>query len=170
MCTGQRSRGSAAAFNINLQREEDRSVLTALLILRACSGELPSLPPDSLLEGHTKVEQQRQHPPTAALPHLGHRSVDLQNLLVTFDLSHADFAGELGGGRAVSLQPKGTVQGLLVAAPHLREGEFLSRQRRKQTKGRQKHAAMQEYALNEIIHQVSIQITFRLRKHQPARV
>lgn len=64
-------------------------------------------------------------PPAAAEPHLGHSRVDLQNLLVAFDLTHADFAGELGGGRAVSLQREGTVQGLLVAAPHLGEGELL---------------------------------------------
>ena len=64
-------------------------------------------------------------PPTAAEPHLGHSRVDLQYLLMAFDLAHADFAGELGGGWAVSLQGEGTVQGLLVAAPHLGEGEFL---------------------------------------------
>lgn len=46
---------------------------------------------------------------------------------MAFDLADADFAGELGGGRAVSLQREGTVQGLLVAAPHLGEGEFLRR-------------------------------------------
>lgn len=49
---------------------------------------------------------------------------------MAFDLAHADFAGELGGDRAVSLQREGTVQGLLVAAPHLGEGEFLRREKR----------------------------------------
>lgn len=44
---------------------------------------------------------------------------------MTFDLAHADLAGELGGGGAVSLQREGTVQRLLVAAPHLGEGELL---------------------------------------------
>ncbi|TNN58370.1 hypothetical protein EYF80_031433 [Liparis tanakae] len=72
---------------------------------------------------------------TAAEPHLGHGRVDLQNLLVTFDLAHADFAGELGGGGAESLQREGTVQGLLVAAPHLREGELLRRQRENKKTG-----------------------------------
>lgn len=70
-------------------------------------------------------------PPAAAEPHLGHRCVHLQNLLVTFDLAHADLAGELGGGGAVSFQREGTVQGLLVAAPHLGEGEFLGRRRKR---------------------------------------
>lgn len=60
-----------------------------------------------------------------AEPHLGQSRVDLQDLLVAFDLAHADFAGELRGGGAVSLQREGTVQGLLVAAPHLGEGELL---------------------------------------------
>lgn len=46
---------------------------------------------------------------------------------MTFDLPHADLAGELRGGRAASLQGEGTVQRLLVAvaAPHLGEGELL---------------------------------------------
>lgn len=70
-------------------------------------------------------------PPAVPQPYLGHGRVDLQNLLVAFDLAHADFAGELGGGRAESLQGEGTVQGLLVAAPHLREGELLRRQKEK---------------------------------------
>lgn len=78
-------------------------------------------------------------PPAAAEPHLGHRRVDLQNLLVAFDLAHADFAGELGGGRAVSLQREGTVQGLLVAAPHLGEGEFLRRQKKRDMSNTQSH-------------------------------
>lgn len=62
---------------------------------------------------------------TGAEPHLRHGRVDLQDLLVTFDLANADLAGELGGGGAVALQAEGTVQGLLVAAPHLGEGELL---------------------------------------------
>lgn len=57
--------------------------------------------------------------------HLGHGGVDLQDLLVTFDLSHDDLAAELCGGAAASLQGEGTVQRLLVAAPHLGEGELL---------------------------------------------
>lgn len=93
------------------------SVPGAGLIHRTC----PPSPPahDSLQEeGYTKVET-----------HLSHGRVDLQNLLVTFDLAHAEFAGELTGGGAGSLQGEGTVQGLLVAAPHLGEGEFLRRQK-----------------------------------------
>ena len=35
---------------------------------------------------------------------LGDRSVDLQNLLMALDLSYADLAGQLSGGRAISLQ------------------------------------------------------------------
>lgn len=58
-------------------------------------------------------------------PHLSHGRVDLQDLLVTFDLAHADLAGELGGGGASSLQGEAAEQRLLVAAPHLREGELL---------------------------------------------
>lgn len=73
-------------------------------------------------EGYTKVERP---PPSLPPPHLSHGGVDLQDLLVTFDLAHADLAGELGGGGAVSLQREGTVQRLLVAAPHLGEGELL---------------------------------------------
>lgn len=60
-----------------------------------------------------------------AEPHLSHGRVDLQDLLVTFDLAHADLAGELGGGGASSLQGEAAEQRLLVAAPHLREGELL---------------------------------------------
>ncbi len=91
-------------------------------------------------------------PPAAAEPHLGHSRVDLQNLLVAFDLAHADFAGELGGGRAVSLQREGTVQGLLVAAPHLGEGELLRRQRQKgDIRNITQYTAMLTYALNEMI-------------------
>jgi len=84
-------------------------------------------------------ESEKRSPPprssAAAEPHLGHGRVDLQNLLLTFDLAHADFAGELGGGGAESLQREGTVQGLLVAAPHLREGELLRRQRENKKTG-----------------------------------
>lgn len=91
---------------------------------RACSGELPStLSLTSTTSFSWNVTQRKSG--EATLPHLGHGRVDLQDLFVTFDLSHADFAGELGGSGAVSLQLEGTVQGLLVAAPHLREGEFL---------------------------------------------
>lgn len=57
--------------------------------------------------------------------HLGHDGVDLQDLLLTFDLPHADLAGELRGSGGASLQGEGTVQGLLVTAPHLGEGELL---------------------------------------------
>lgn len=64
-------------------------------------------------------------------PHLGHGRVDLQDLLVTVNLANADFAGELGGGGAVSLQGEGTVQGLLVAAPHLGERELLTGQKKR---------------------------------------
>lgn len=67
---------------------------------------------------------------SGAGPHLSHGRVDLQDLLMTVDLANADFAGELGGGGAVSLQGEGTVQGLLVAAPHLREGELLTGQKK----------------------------------------
>lgn len=58
-------------------------------------------------------------------PHLSHGRVDLQGLLVTFDLAHADLAGELGGGGAAPLQGEGTEQRLLVAAPHLGKGQLL---------------------------------------------
>lgn len=88
--------------------------------------------------------------PAAAEPHLGHSRVDLQNLLMAFDLPHADFAGELGGGRAVSLQREGTVQGLLVAAPHLGEGELLRWQKR-DIRNITQYTAMLTYALNEMI-------------------
>lgn len=77
--------------------------------------------------------------------HLGHGRVDLQNLLVTFDLANADFAGEQGGGGAVSLQTEGTVQGLLVAAPHLGEGELLT--------GRRTHSRMS--ATQRLLHQTT---------------
>lgn len=71
---------------------------------------------------------------------------------MAFDLAHADFAGELGGGRAVSLQREGTVQGLLVAAPHLGEGELLRRQRKKRgIRNTTQYTAMFTYALNEMI-------------------
>lgn len=68
---------------------------------------------------------------SGAEPHLGHGRVDLQDLLVTVNLANADFAGELGGGGAVSLQGEGTVQGLLVAAPHLGERELLTGQKKR---------------------------------------
>lgn len=80
----------------------------------------------------------------AAQPHLGHSCVDLQNLLMAFDLAHTDFTGELRGGRVVSLQGEGTVQGLLVAAPYLRKGEFLKRQKKNDTLGR-KYTVMITY-------------------------
>lgn len=75
---------------------------------------------------------------------------------MAFDLAHTDFAGEMGGGRAVSLQREGTVQGLLVAAPHLGEGEFLRRQKKKKKKKRDirnttQYTAVLTYALNEMI-------------------
>lgn len=66
------------------------------------------------------------HPP-ARLPratHL-HGRVDLQYLLLAFDLPDADLAGELRRGVAVSLQREGTLQGTLVTGPHLRKGELL---------------------------------------------
>jgi len=56
---------------------------------------------------------------------LSHGWVDLQELLMTFDLPHTDLAGELGGWGAMSLQREGTVHRLLVTIPHLGEGEFL---------------------------------------------
>lgn len=59
--------------------------------------------------------------------HLHHRRVDLEYLLLAFDLSHADLAGELRRGVAVSLQREGTLQGTLVTGPHLRKGELLQR-------------------------------------------
>lgn len=68
---------------------------------------------------------------SGAEPHLGHGRVDLQDLLMTVDLANADFARELGGGGAVSLQGEGTVQGLLVAAPHLGERELLTGQKKR---------------------------------------
>lgn len=68
---------------------------------------------------------------SGAEPHLGHGRVDLQDLLMTVDLANADFAGELGGGGGVSLQGEGTVQGLLVAAPHLGKRELLTGQKKR---------------------------------------
>lgn len=44
---------------------------------------------------------------------------------MTLDLSDADLAGQLRRGRSVALQRKGTVQRLLVAAPHTGERDFL---------------------------------------------
>lgn len=41
------------------------------------------------------------------------------------DLSDADLAGQLCRGRSVALQREGTVQRLLVAAPHTGERDFL---------------------------------------------
>lgn len=72
-----------------------------------------------------KVHRPVRLPLAAKVAHLANSCVNLQNLFMAFDLPHADFAGELGGGWAVSLQGEGTVQRLLVAAPHLGEGEFL---------------------------------------------
>lgn len=64
--------------------------------------------------------------------HLHHGRVDLEDLLLAFDLSHADLAGQLGGGGvAVALQREGTLQGTLVTGPHLRKGELLQRRRRR---------------------------------------
>lgn len=54
-----------------------------------------------------------------------HGRVDLQYLLLAFDLPDADLAGELRRGVAVSLQREGTLQGTLVTGPHLRKGELL---------------------------------------------
>lgn len=103
-----------------------RSINTQLKLRRAGPA-----PVDTLQEGYIKVEWKKWNTlPTASEPHLSHSRIDLQNLLMAFDLAHADFAGELGGDRAVSLQREGTVQGLLVAAPHLGEGEFLRREKR----------------------------------------
>lgn len=56
---------------------------------------------------------------------LFYTGVDLQDLLVTFDLAHADLAGELRGADIEALQREGTVQRLLVTAPYMREGELL---------------------------------------------
>lgn len=66
-------------------------------------------------------------------PHLHHRRVDLEYLLLAGDLSDADLAGELRRRRrvAVSLQREGTLQGTLVAGPHLRKGELLQRREEK---------------------------------------
>lgn len=60
--------------------------------------------------GRAKVERE---------PHLCHQCVNLEDLLVPFDLTHADLAGQLRGAGAVSLQGEGTMQGLLVAAPYM---------------------------------------------------
>lgn len=59
-------------------------------------------------------------------PHLCNGGVDLQDLLMTFDLPNTDLTRELIGCWTVALQRKGTLQRSLVTAPHLREGEFLS--------------------------------------------
>lgn len=71
------------------------------------------------------------HTPTQSLSHntshLHHRRVDLEYLLLAFDLAYADLAGELRRGVAVSLQREGTLQGMLVTGPHLRKGELLRR-------------------------------------------
>lgn len=44
---------------------------------------------------------------------------------MTFDLAHADLAGELHGADIEALQREGTVQRMLVTVPYLREGELL---------------------------------------------
>ena len=44
---------------------------------------------------------------------------------MAFELPDADFAGQLGGGGCVALQGEGTVQGLLVTAPHAGERYLL---------------------------------------------
>lgn len=62
--------------------------------------------------------------------HLHHRRVDLEYLLLAFDLSDADLAGELRRGVAESLQREGTLQGTLVTGPHLRKGELLQSEER----------------------------------------
>lgn len=89
------------------------------------------------------IAEVKCHPHTESQAHLRHGRIDLQNLLMTFDLAHADLAGELGGGGAVSLQGEGTVQGLLVAAPHLGKGKFLHGER-ETTRERRKTEAKQD--------------------------
>lgn len=69
--------------------------------------------------------------PSPSATHLYHRRVDLEYLLLAFDLSHADLAGQLRRGVAVSLQREGTLQGTLVTGPHLRKGELLQVEERR---------------------------------------
>ena len=59
--------------------------------------------------------------------HLCRRRVNLEDLLATFDLPYADLAGELWGrGRGAEvLQGEGTLQRMVVPAPHLGERELL---------------------------------------------
>lgn len=66
---------------------------------------------------------------------LHHRSVDLEDVLLSCDLPDADFAGELRRGVAVALQREGTLQGMLVTGPHLRKGELLQGEGRRRADG-----------------------------------
>lgn len=78
------------------------------------------------------------HAPSAhclSATHLHHRRIDLEYLLLAFDLSHANLAGELRRGVAVSLQREGTLQGMLVTGPHLRKGELLRSEERRRAGG-----------------------------------
>lgn len=63
--------------------------------------------------------------------YLHYRRIDLEDVLLPCDLPDADLAGELRRGVAVSLQREGTLQGTLVAGPHLRKGELLREDRRR---------------------------------------
>lgn len=66
------------------------------------------------------------------LPNLSNGGVDLEDLLMTFDLPDTDLTGELIGCWTVALQRKGTLQRRLVTAPHLREGEFLQQREKRE--------------------------------------
>lgn len=61
--------------------------------------------------------------------HLSHGGADLQDLLMTFDLPHADLTRELIGHWVVALQREGTMQRRCSTAPDPSERELLQRER-----------------------------------------
>lgn len=55
---------------------------------------------------------------------------------MALDLSNTDLAGQLRGCRSITLQRKGTVQWLLVTAPHTSERDLLYKKHIPETKKR----------------------------------
>lgn len=62
--------------------------------------------------------------------HLFQRVAELKDLSLSFHLPHTQFAADLCGGGAQSLQGEGAVKSSLTATPHLVEWDLLKKTKR----------------------------------------